>query len=115
GRFIETMKAFELDVTEEDHNEFQNMYTSIAYHLIKPNPVYNELLKRLSEKYTLAIMTNGSSGYQREKIKRLEMEDIFQKDLIFISEEVGYSKPSPEIYQKAINWFKIIPSKILFV
>lgn len=114
-RFLETMKAFKLDVVEEDHDEFQDIYRTIANRMIKPNEKYNNLLKRLLNKYSLAIMTNGSSDFQREKLARMEIIDLFHNDFIFISEEVGYSKPSPEIYQKALNEFRAQAKKVLFV
>src|SRR5690606_7130555 len=94
---------------------FQDLYTVTAYPFIRPNSQYNELLRRLSEKYKLAIMTNGSSDFQREKLKRTEVDTYIHKDYIFISEEMGYSKPSPQIYQTALTRMQMNAADVLFV
>lgn len=49
----------------------------------------------------LALLTNGSSEGQRSKIERFKLEPFF--DRILIEEEVGYGKPDPRIYTKALN------------
>ena len=50
-----------------------------------------ELLKHLSEKYRLYMVTNGTLSVQKGRIKSAGMRPYF-KD-IFISEEIGYDKP----------------------
>ena len=50
-----------------------------------------ELLKHLSEKYRLYMVTNGTFSVQKGRIKSAGMRPYF-KD-IFISEEIGYDKP----------------------
>ena len=49
------------------------------------------LLKHLSEKYRLYMVTNGTLSVQKGRIKSAGMRPYF-KD-IFISEEIGYDKP----------------------
>lgn len=68
-------------------------------------PGAEELLKVLSPKYALYLVTNGASSVQRGRLKSAGIELYFKG--IFISEEVGYNKPSLE-YFKAV--FATIPN-----
>lgn len=61
-----------------------------------------EAIKHLRGKgIKLALLTNGSSEGQRSKIQRFSLEPFF--DHILIEEEVGFGKPDPRVYLKALN------------
>ena len=62
-------------------------------------PGAEELLKELAPQYDLYLATNGASAVQRGRLKTAGLEPYFKG--IFISEEVGYNKPSPEYFQVA--------------
>ena len=48
----------------------------------------------------LALLTNGGSKGQRLKIDRFNLAMLF--DVILIEGEVGFGKPDPRIYTKAL-------------
>jgi putative hydrolase of the HAD superfamily len=48
----------------------------------------------------LALLTNGGSRGQRQKIDRFKLEPLF--DAILIEGEVGFGKPDPRIYTQAL-------------
>ncbi len=48
-------------------------------------------LTQLEKQYELALLSNGGSRNQRNKIRRVGLERFFKH--IFISEEIGYAKP----------------------
>ncbi len=50
----------------------------------------------MSKKYILAIFTNGPSDGQNLKIESLKIKKYFKS--IYISEEIGYSKPNYEAF-----------------
>ncbi|MEF9951939.1 MAG: YjjG family noncanonical pyrimidine nucleotidase [Clostridium sp.] len=60
-----------------------------------------ELVKDLSKKYKLSIITNGLTLVQERRIKGSEIAKYF--DDIVISEEIGISKPNAEIFEYALN------------
>lgn len=73
-----------------------------------------ELCKKLSKKYTLATMTNGISAVQRGRFKKSRLGTMISHQ--FISEEIGYSKPDPRIFDHALKALGITDkSKILMV
>ena len=55
-----------------------------------------ELIKDLSEKYDIYIVTNGVNETQMKRLVATEIEK-YVKD-IFISDEIGYQKPSKEFF-----------------
>lgn len=59
-------------------------------------PGVRETLGRLAERTTLALVTNGLSDVQRQRLARLDLADLF--DAVIISEEVGATKPGTTIF-----------------
>lgn len=49
----------------------------------------------------LALLTNGGSSGQRQKIDRFNLAPLF--DAILIEGEVGFGKPDPRIYARALG------------
>ena len=61
------------------------------------------LLDKMKDKYNLYIASNGTAKVQAGRIGRSGISKYFKK--IFISEELGYNKPSPEFFNEC---FKVI-------
>lgn len=53
-----------------------------------------EILTKLSKDYKLAVITDGRSITQRNKLKALDLEN--KLDFVVISEEIGSEKPDPK-------------------
>lgn len=60
-----------------------------------------EICAALYEKYKLYIITNGISMIQRRRFSLSSIKDYFAD--IFISEEIGYSKPDAEYFDYVIS------------
>lgn len=56
-----------------------------------------ELLKTLSPRYELYLASNGAAAVQRSRLESAGILPYFKE--IFISEEVGFDKPSPAFFQ----------------
>lgn len=61
----------------------------------------------------LALITNGNGEMQREKIVRCQLEPLL--DAIFIAQEAGVSKPSPLLFQMALEAVGTAPDETLMV
>ncbi|WP_155591335.1 HAD family hydrolase [Lysinibacillus cavernae] len=61
----------------------------------------------------VGIITNGTVQRQKAKIMHTHLTSCF--DFIFISEEVGYSKPDKRIFELALNKLNVRPEDALFV
>lgn len=78
-------------------NDLKNCYRN-HYPNFNSNAIEKQLLINLKNKgYKLGLITDGFSITQRNKIKALDIEKLF--DLIVISEEFGSEKPNAENYK----------------
>ena len=56
----------------------------------------------------LALLTNGSAQMQRSKIDRFDLAGHF--DEILIEGEVGFGKPDPRVYKRALQLLDVTPA-----
>ena len=59
------------------------------------------LLKDLSRRFHLSVITNGISYVQLSRLNRLNIRHYFQH--LFISEEIGHSKPSSDFFNHVLH------------
>lgn len=102
----------------ENHLAFSSALNSIymkeANHAITLFDDVMPLLKTLEEKeINTAILTNGPSDGQRDKIKALKLAQYIKK--IYISEEIGLCKPSCKVFEFVMQDLNIEPSQVLMV
>ncbi len=72
------------------------------------------VLQRLHQKYKLALVSNF--GYPPTIIQLLEKFDLVGFfDAIVISGDVGWRKPSPKIFMRALDALRVAPSEAVFV
>lgn len=77
-------------------------FTELRNEHMKPFPGAVETLAYLNEReIPLALVTNGSSTSQREKIERFKLSGYFQ--YIFIEGEHGFGKPDRRAYLEALG------------
>ena len=61
----------------------------------------------------LALLTNGSGQAQRSKLDRFKLAELF--DLILIEGELGFGKPDPRIYARALDEVGVAPARAWMV
>jgi len=83
----------------------------LAEHVL-PEPGAREALLSLGTMRRLGVVTNGGAA-QRTKLARLGLADVVHE--VFVSSEVGISKPEPAIFERALAWTACPPSEVLFV
>jgi HAD superfamily hydrolase (TIGR01509 family) len=114
-RIMESLNHFEISISYETANDFEEMYRTISKTKMKARPQVLRTLEALSEKYSLGIVTNGTADWQHDKIDALGIKHLFGDKAILISEQIGVEKPSPGIYRKALEYFRVPPQEVLFV
>lgn len=93
----------ELTLTEEQvWTEFQQLPA-----FVQPNDTINRVLMALSKQHTLCLLSNGSSTMQRAKLHNAQLPHIF--DHVFISGEMGISKPDPQIFTAVLKHYHVKP------
>lgn len=63
-----------------------------------------------SRNVSLALITNGEAGKQRNKINRFRLEEHFMT--ILIEGEIGFGKPEEAVYQRALNELGLRPEEV---
>ncbi|MFW9773366.1 MAG: HAD family hydrolase [Promethearchaeota archaeon] len=113
--------------------QIQDLFDSFSYKMLKSEtkeifdkllPIYEnsiilyddvipclEWLKR--NKYRLGIITNGHSKDQRDKLIKYNLEKFFSP--IVVSGDIGYAKPSKEIFLECIRLLDLPPQSILYI
>jgi putative hydrolase of the HAD superfamily len=82
--------------------QLADRYTATREERVAPFPGAIETLAELRRRgRTLALLTNGSSKFQRRKIDRFELSGFF--DLIWIEGEMGVGKPDRRVFLGALE------------
>ncbi|WP_419719856.1 HAD family hydrolase [Lysinibacillus fusiformis] len=72
---------------------------------------FSEQLK--TDKYLLAIITNGYGHFQMDTIKALAIEKYF--DVILVSEWENMKKPDPQLFMRALDKLQVSPHNSIFL
>ena len=84
-------------LAEQLSEDFLNM-TTARFSLLEGA---EELVHYLAKKYPLTVVTNGFVEVQYEKFDKSGLRDCFAH--IVLSEDVGYQKPNPRIFEEALR------------
>lgn len=93
----------------------------MAYHATKaelqPFPDVLPFLRRVHEQgdVVLGVITHGLELKQAEKLLLLGVVPYLHPGAIFISDQVGISKPNPKLYQRACSAMGLVPSEVMYV
>ncbi|ATB37132.1 haloacid dehalogenase [Cystobacter fuscus] len=80
---------------------------------IQPQPGIRPLVEWVKSRFMVAVVSNGSSRMQRAKLARAGLEDVLPD--VFLSGEVGASKPDPRIFTAALAHVGCAPAEVLHV
>ena len=81
-----------------DGVQFENVFYSYLTESAEPVDGALEILKYLSGKYIVCAASNASYEQQIKRLDNAEMTEYFDK--IFISEQIGFSKPKKDFFEK---------------
>ena len=93
----------------------------MAYHdtksrLLAPYEDAVEVLRLLSKTdLLLGVISEGLEVKQAEKLVRMRLVQYFANNAIFISNQLGISKPNPKLYQRACSDLNIKPTESMYV
>lgn len=76
-------------------------------------PEAKKVLEKLRKQCFVALVSNGGSAYQREKLKTTGIDGLFHA--IVISEEAGYSKPQKGIFERALHDVGVLACETVMV
>ncbi len=77
------------------------------------DPEVSEIIRSLKGKYRLGLLSNTDPLHFNYIVSTFPIISVLEKWIL--SFEVGWKKPDPRIFQKAIEWASVEPNKILFI
>lgn len=110
-RAIERARALNGDVI------WEHMRTHISA-FVTPDVELMRALRALNQRVPTGILSNGSGGNQRAKLARSGLAALFDEARVWISGELGVSKPHSEAFAPALESFKslgIWPEHVVMV
>jgi putative hydrolase of the HAD superfamily len=91
-------------------------YHDTKYEHLKPHEDALRFLKALAKTRLIrGVITAGLEMKQAEKILRLGIYECLSPHAIFISEQIGISKPSPKIYSTAASRCGLKPGECMYI
>ena len=95
-RFEEFFDLYDIAYDDRLVNDFNLFYQEELGRQVFFNDYAEEVLQKLGKDYKQYAVTNGSKVVQSGKLKNSGLDKVF--DGVFISEDLGYDKPSQEYF-----------------
>lgn len=92
-RFKEFLPLYKINYDPKEFEDLYRFYLNKQYFVMKNA---RKVLKELQKHYRIYAVTNGVKETQKYRISKSNMEQYFLKS--FISEEIGFNKPSIEFF-----------------
>ena len=109
----EKSAASVLNITNKDFSLLNETY----FHYLSSSPFEidgaEEFLKKLNKKYDIYVITNGVKRVQTIRLSLVNITKYFKK--VYISEEIGYQKPSVEFFDFVLNDLNIKNKKEILI
>ena len=100
-------------ISSTDLVEINNLYIQLLTSFNSLIPGSLSLIKFLKRNYRLTIITNGFEDIQRKKINNSGLKNYF--DQVVTADKVGFKKPNPKIFKKALKKNNLDPSNCLMI
>jgi len=101
GRFEQLLREYGLDTDPAELRDRYEKNLSQGHFFVEGA---EELLKKLSGKYRLFLVSNGTACVQKGRLESARISPYFEK--IFISEELGADKPDPRYFEACFQQMK---------
>lgn len=108
------LRAYGIEVTDEDALEFQRVYMGLQYR-IKLTDTMEALLNALQNRAVIGIITNGDSAHQRRKIDALGIARWVSKEHTIVSGDHAFRKPDVRIFREMERRIGLGPEQMIYV
>lgn len=112
ARFIDLLSDSDLEVNQDNAINYFQIYVN---HYEDNWQIFDDAIPclELLKDSRLGIITNGDSVQQRQKLKKIGIQDYFE--VVMVSGDIGISKPHSDIFIKACELAQVNPSNCFFV
>lgn len=114
-RIRKTYADVGIHVSQEQVTLFEQRYRYYQKHIHVPKAIQNILENCRENDVPIAALTNGKHVNQGKKIGVLQLTRWFEEDRIFISEDIGYTKPDQRAFFAVQEALQLDPEKTWFI
>lgn len=114
-RVVKTFEHFGLTCSTQTAKDFSTHYVE-AMKSIQLSKDWKEFFEWLvKQNIPLAILTNGPSHHQRNKLHALKLDRFIPEDAWFISEDLGWSKPHKNVFLAIEQYTQLTQAQLLMI
>jgi putative hydrolase of the HAD superfamily len=114
-RITDACDELGIAISTQKAMDFQEAYVEEQQKIVLFDEVVELLELLYQQKKQLAILTNGSEGHQAMKIKQLNLTRWIPEEHLFISESIGYSKPTREAFHILETKLQLDKTKTVYI
>jgi len=114
-RFLVTWRDYGVEKSIAEAAVFQETYSQTFETTLTCFPGTLEMLANLAADYRLGIITNGSPDLQERKLNITGLSPFFDAKNVIVSEEIGWAKPHPLVYETACHRLETRAGKSLMI
>lgn len=114
-RIIKACEDFQIPFSHKQAVGFQKTYLGEQKKIQLFKPMRHLLACLAASHVQLAILTNGETAHQRMKIDQLELSRWIPENHVFISGEIGFSKPSLQTFEYIEDQIKINKEETIYI
>ncbi|MBN3881911.1 MAG: HAD-IA family hydrolase [Nostoc sp.] len=103
----------QLDIHTDQISNLSQSFWHIFNHSGVMEPDVNEVLTVLAHNYRLAVITNGFVSAQLPRMQAAGIGHFFEE--VVVSEEIGFAKPSPEIFHHALSRLNLTAAEVIYI
>ena len=104
-----------IKVSKDEAKQFEERYRYHQKHIHVPESIKILLSECKKQGKTMGVLTNGTAFHQGKKLETLKLTDWFEKDKMFISDVIGFTKPDIKAFQIVQEKMNLDPKDIWFV
>jgi len=113
ARFRRTLEHFRLPAGARQVEPLYQAYRQQMIVRARLDLGVRPLLRALSGRYQLGLITNGCAAFQIPTLRRLQLDAFFRP--LLIADELRIYKPDPAIFQRALEQLGVRPEQAVMV
>ncbi|MGY3766609.1 HAD family hydrolase [Vagococcus vulneris] len=98
-RLIKSLKQFDVETTSQAALKFQEIYEKNQSQIVLDKEMHKTLRWLRDNQVDMAVLTNGPTVHQYKKINQLGVKNYIPSERLFVSQEVGVSKPHVGVFK----------------
>ena len=114
-RIRKTYADVGIQVSDQEAGFFEERYRYYQQHIHVPEGIVRILDYCKEKEITIGILTNGKKQNQGKKIEVLNLKKWFPEENIFISGEIGFTKPDVRAFAAVQEGLNLNPEETWFI